>query len=74
MVSVCSHIYCSECFGAELSKAGQGAAGELPWLDVGWRWVAQRGGADCDGLMDILTCVFSALGRHAFLKCTGCRP
>ncbi len=28
VVSVCSHIYCSECFGAELSKAGQGAAGE----------------------------------------------
>lgn len=41
VVSVCSHIYCSECFGAELSKAGQGAVGELPWLDVGWRLAAQ---------------------------------
>lgn len=45
LVSVCSHIYCAECFGAELSKAGQGAVGE--WL--GWVGCAQAGllGAAC---------------------------
>lgn len=36
LVSVCSHIYCAECFGAELSKAGQGAVGEWSGGCCGW--------------------------------------
>jgi hypothetical protein len=30
VVSICGHVYCSQCVGSEISKAGRGSAGEPP--------------------------------------------
>ena len=47
VVSICGHVYCSQCVGSEISKAGRGSAGERPRCEgaAGWAgWACPSSG------------------------------